>query len=807
MNRYVCIHGHFYQPPRENPWLEAVELQDSAYPFHDWNCRITSECYAPNAASRILGHDRKIIDLVNNYSHISFNFGPTLLSWMERAEPETYRLILEADQISRDRFNGHGSALAQAYNHMILPLASARDKRTQIRWGIEDFRYRFGRDPEGMWLPETAVDLETLDLLADCGIAFTVLAPRQAARARASASQQWRAVEGGQIDPRRAYRCRLPSGGQIALFFYDGPISRAIAFERLLQSGERLADRLIGAFADTPDPQLVHIATDGETYGHHHRHGDMALAYCLHHLRAAGAARITVYGQYLELHPPQWEVEVFERSSWSCVHGVERWRADCGCNSGMHPGWHQSWRAPLRGALDWLRDNTACLFEQHAGGMLRDVWAARDDYICIVLDRSEAHVDAFLQRHGTPGLVADDAVKALQLLELQRNAMLMYTSCGWFFDDVSGIESVQILTYAARVLQLARSATGVDLEDAFVALLRRCPGNLPVAGDGATVYERYVRPAITDILRVGGHYAVSCLFRDYPETSRLYTYTVQSRSGERHDLGRHRLVLGSVLVRSEVTREETLISFAVLHLGDHNISGGARYYTDAAAYTEMIAAFRERFLRGEVSEVFRLIGEHFSDQHFSLWHLFRDEQRQILQQIFEAAQHEAEESFRRIYENHYATMQAVSSLNQPLPGYFPAVVELIVNADMRRVIESESFDHERLHHLVEEARTWSLTLDRARLSLSAGETIAGHMERLCASPGDRDLMDNIVAILQALSGLALELDLWKAQNMFFAIGTRLLASKRRQAARGRKKAREWVESFRQLGDQLHIRIE
>ncbi len=300
MDRYICIHGHFYQPPRENPWLEAIELQDSAAPYHDWNERITAECYAPNSVSRIVDAENCIVKLVNNYAKISFNFGPTLLSWLEAKSSDVYAAILQADKESQKRFSGHGSAMAQIYNHVIMPLANSRDRATQIAWGIGDFEKRFKRAPEGMWLPETAVDLETLELLADHGIRFTVLAPHQAARMRPIGDPAWHDLNGISIDTTRAYLQRLPSGQSIALFFYHGPIARAVAFEGLLSHGDRFIERLTGAFsAESQRPQLVHIATDGESYGHHHRFGDMALAYVLDRIESGQLARLTNYGEVL----------------------------------------------------------------------------------------------------------------------------------------------------------------------------------------------------------------------------------------------------------------------------------------------------------------------------------------------------------------------------------------------------------------------------------------------------------------------------------------------------------------------------
>jgi alpha-amylase/alpha-mannosidase (GH57 family) len=400
MERYICIHGHFYQPPRENPWLEAIEVQDSAHPYHDWNERITAECYAANATSRILDEHERIIRLVNNYAKMSFNIGPTLLAWMEKKAPDVYESILEADRESQAVFSGHGSALAQGYNHIILPLATTRDKYTQVIWGIRDFEYRFGRSPEGMWLPETAVDLETLDILAEGGMRFSILAPHQARQVRPLGEKAWRDVSGAEVDPTMPYVQHLPSGRSIVLFFYDGPISRAVAFEKLLNDGEAFARRLVSGFSEKRTwPQLVHIATDGESYGHHHRFGDMALAYALEHIEKNNHARLTNYGEYLEKHPPSHEVGIFENTSWSCEHGIERWQGDCGCNSGKHPEWNQDWRRPLREATDFLCEHFSRKYEEKARALLVSPEEARNGYIEIILDRSAATIEACLSRH------------------------------------------------------------------------------------------------------------------------------------------------------------------------------------------------------------------------------------------------------------------------------------------------------------------------------------------------------------------------------------------------------------------------
>jgi alpha-amylase/alpha-mannosidase (GH57 family) len=501
MERYVCIHGHFYQPPRENPWLGRIERQESAYPYHDWNERITAECYLPNASSRILDGEGYIERMVNNYTRMSFNFGPTLLAWMESNDPDVYRAIIDADRRSRESYSGHGTALAQAYNHIIMPLANHRDRYTQVAWGIRDFEHRFGRKPEGMWLPETAVDLETLDILAELGVKFTILAPHQAWRVRRPDATNWRDVRGGGIDTTRAYQVNLPSGRRFNLFFYNKIIAAEVSFGDLLKNGDNFTGRLSGAFADkSRHPQLVHIATDGETYGHHHRFGDMALAYTLDRIEADHLAELTVYAEFLEKYPPAYEVEIVEKTSWSCGHGIDRWWSDCGdaTGSGNHPDWNQRWRTPLRNACDWLRDSLVGRYEEKARQLFKDPWAARDGYIDVVLDRSRESIGRFLAQYAGRELDDDKKTTALNLLELQRYAMLMYTSDGWYFDEISRPEPVQVMRYAGRAVKLARDLFGVDMEGDFLKILEQAKSNIPSEGDGRRIYNNLVKPAMTE---------------------------------------------------------------------------------------------------------------------------------------------------------------------------------------------------------------------------------------------------------------------------------------------------------------------
>jgi alpha-amylase/alpha-mannosidase (GH57 family) len=806
MERYVCIHGHFYQPPRENPWLEEIELQDSAYPYHDWNERVTAECYAPNTASRILDSENRIVDIINNYSKISFNVGPTLLSWMQRHNPDVYNAIIEADRISQTRFSGHGSAIAQVYNHMIMPLANRRDKYTQVIWGIEDFRARFGRQPEGMWLPETAVDTETLKVLAELGIKFTILAPGQAKRIKAIAKgARWHDIANGEIDPTTVYLCTLPAGKSISLFFYDGPISQDLAFGGLLNDGEGFAKRLMGVFNDNREwPQIVHVATDGESYGHHHRFGDMALSYCLHYIESADGVRLTNYGEYLEKHPPTQAVEIVENTSWSCIHGVERWRENCGCNSGTKPGWSQAWRKPLRDALDTLREKLTSLYERQASKLLRTPWQARNDYIQVVLDRSRECVDEFFSGRAVRELSNEQKVRVLKLLEMQRNCMLMYTSCGWFFDEISGIETTQVLQYASRAIQYAEELTGISLESVFTEQLASAPSN--ALENGAKVYELYVKPTRLDLLRVGAHYGISSLFEEDPSRIALYCYTVSSDDYKRAEGGKSKLALGKTRITSNLTWEEKPVSFAVLYFGDHNLSGGVREFVDSETFGLMEKEIVESFERGDMSQVMQLMIKHFGTNNYSVWHLFRDEQRKVLGQILEGTLDEVETSLRKIYESNYDVMTFVQSLRNPMPRPFISAAEYVVNADLKRVFLNTEVDLSNLENLIQQVKKWSLELDADITRYVASAWLSNSMRRVKERPEESSLIQAITRVLELLDSIALELDLWKAQNIYFAVGKSLQPLKKELAEGGDPSAKEWAEAFAALGSRLHVRI-
>jgi alpha-amylase/alpha-mannosidase (GH57 family) len=807
MNKYICIHGHFYQPPRDNPWLEVVEAQESAYPYHDWDERITMECYGPNTASRILDGNFRIIDIVNNYSRISFNFGPTLLAWMEKEKPDIYRSLIEADKESQMRYSGHGSALAQAYNHIIMPLANTRDKRTQIIWGIKDFERRFKRMPEGMWLAETAVDSETLDLLAEYGIKFTILAPRQARNVRPLGGEKWENVEGARVDPRQPYRCDLSSGRSIDIFFYDGYPSQEIAFSNLLENGEWLARRLIGTLSpESSNPQLANIATDGETYGHHRPHGDMALAFCLRSIEENPGVGLSIYGEYLEKYPPTHEVEVVENSSWSCAHGVERWRGNCGCNSGMHQGWTQAWRQPLRESLDWLRDSLVPIYEAGMRGLNADPWPTRDEYIDVVLDRSTSSVDQFIHSRTGRDLSPPEEVKFLKLLEMERQAMLMYTSCGWFFDEISGIETVQILRYAARALQLAHEMGGEGLEEEFISRLARAPSNIREFENGAKIYRDMVLPSRVDLSEIGVQYGVLSLFNDFPDESELYCYSVRQESGDRIREGKRVMALGQINLHSMITRQSRKVDYLALYIGDNTLMAGVRDSSDGSSAPDFAIPLKESFLESDLSTMIRLMDNHFPNRVYGLRQLLSDQQRKLARRILEGTIGEIETSMRKLTQHNYPITRMLREVGLPLPPALAATVECTINADLREAMKAEKLNLTRLKEAVSEANKWHFSPENGLLSRIATRRLNELIDRFCDSPKETSRLNRVESFLKVLTPLRLNISLWHAQNSYFALGKSILGEMLKRKDEGDRLAGRWFSHFRKLGDLLRVNL-
>ncbi|WP_116106824.1 DUF3536 domain-containing protein [Lewinella sp. IMCC34191] len=762
-SKYICIHGHFYQPPRENAWLETIEIQDSAAPFHDWNERINEECYAPNATARVLNDQQQIQEISNNYARISWNMGPTLLSWLEEHDPATYRRVLDADAASQKMFSGHGSAVAQSYNHIIMPLANARDQQTQIKWGIADFRHRFGRDPEGMWLAETAASTDVLEALVDSGIKYTILAPRQCKSVRASENDNWTEVHGG-VDPRRGYTCNLPSGRSIALFFYDGNVAKAVAFEGLLNDGKFLADKLMNSLDSNDEVQLAHIATDGESYGHHHAKGEMAMAACLDAVDANPDFRLTNYGEFLEIHPPVWEARIHENSSWSCVHGVERWRSDCGCETGGGPGWHQRWRAPLRAALDDIRDRLIGVFEREAGKLFTDCWATRNDYIHLVLDRAPGRAEAFLSQWSIVRTITPEAkIRMLRLLEMQRHAMLMYTSCAWFFNEVSGIETLQVLQYANRALHLCEVLTGQNHHPDFVKRLEEIESN--VFPNAAIPYRESVVPARVGLLRVGMHFAAASVFEERPAELRLFNYRSQIHDLKQLRAGVFRLSLGRMTIQSSITNSYSKFSFAVLYLGQQTLIGEICQDMKKADYHALVSDLEQQFRVGHVSEVINLMKANFSGESFSLWHLFRDEKRKILLEMTDRTLQIASKSFSDVYYTNYQLMSTMRVNDLPLPDSYLAAINFTMHRRLLDLLTGPlTPDSPRLHRIVTEFIHWNHDWkDTARLHNAAEQYVHGLVTRAFTDP---DSWSWTLEVVTSLHRLQLTPNYYRAQTIF-----------------------------------------
>ncbi len=784
---WLVVHGHFYQPPRENPWLEEVPVQDAAAPYHDWNERVTAECYARNAAARILDAHNRITRIVNTYARISFDVGPSLLRWLARCAPEVYGAILDADRTSRQTHFGHGNALAHPYVHLILPLTSPRDRRTQVRWGLRDFERRFRRHPEGMWLPETAVDVTTLEVLAEHRVAFTILAPHQASKVRAGPDGPWRPVEEGDLDWSTPYRCRLPGGRSIAVFFYDPATARAVAFEGLLHDGDALARRLAAPLASDDGRRLRLVAADGETYGHHHPFGEMALAYALERLAAGGEARLTNLAAYLAAHPPVQEVEIRENTSWSCPHGLGRWTADCGCRT--RPGTQQRWRAPLREAIDWLTERLDRLYEEHAGRVLRDPWAARDDAIDLV-DPEPGATDAFFARHGTGPLDGAARRQIRRLLEMQRQRMLMHSSDGWFFDDIAGPEAVQVLAHAARAIDLA-GMWDPDLEGEFVRRLAAAPSNAPEHPDGAAVYRALVRPQAVSTARAAAVYATVSLVED-PARVNTPAVTVTPLGASRAASGGRTLLAGRVRVAWTLTGEEEEAAYALVHFGGHEVHCAVRAGVPAEEAQALVADLIRRFEAGAVGELLRAVDAALGPSAFTLRDLPLDHRRRVLAALTAQALRDLEETYRRVYQESRGLMAYLRDAQASLPPPMVMAAVVALTRDLEEALSGPPTRPlpDRAAALVAELRSWGREVRADRFE----PLLRRRLEAVLAGPlPPRERLERAREVLDLADLAGLTLNLWEAQNRLVRLARAVPA--------------DCAPLLRQVAERLHVNVD
>jgi alpha-amylase/alpha-mannosidase (GH57 family) len=800
---YVTVHGHFYQPPRENPYLDAIERQPSAAPFHDWNARIHDECYRPNAFARVLNDRGELVEIVNNFEYFSFNIGPTLMSWLERYDVEVYQRILEADRKSSDRLHGHGNAIAQVYNHIIMPLANERDKYTQIRWGAEDFRSRFGRDPEGMWLAETAVDAATLEVLVQEGIRFIVLAPSQAYRCREQATSdnpdpEWLGVGGSQIDPTRPYRCYL-KGSQdqherpyIDIFFYDGPISRDMGFSDVLFNSHHLAGRIASAVRGDHRPaQLISVATDGETFGHHKSGTEKTFAYAFLQEFPRQGWTVTNYAHYLSINTPTWEVELKPVTAWSCAHGVDRWQEDCGCGGGG--GWHQQWRRPLRNALNWLRDELITVYEESGAQLFRDPWLARDEYIQVIRDRSVANINQFLTRHQTHKLTATEKVDALRLLEMQRHALLMFTSCGWFFEELSRPEGTQILRYAARALELAGDVAGVQLEAGFIKRLSQAPSNVDLFKHGAEIYRQLVATAQISFKQVAAQYSITSLFANHKNGAknfhsespgnlpkRVYCYLAHEQDYQLQRMGALTLAVGHLKLVSEITWESEDLVFAVLHLGGWDFHCGIKPFAGRRAYSQLKEKLFGALEQASASHTIRAMMEFFDAEVFNLQNLFPEERHRIMTLLSQETLTRLDQIYTQVYRDNYGVMMAFHRDELEVPRELQVAAEIALGHrclnELRSLEQDISETESSWHHLAELTTIATETTQlRCQLKIPEGKQILEQLIlrslwQLLHDPNGKFELEiqRLERMIDVGKQLNLHLSLDRAQELYFS---------------------------------------
>lgn len=813
--KFLTIHGHFYQPPRENPWLEAIELQDSALPFHDWNERICKECYNPNSVSRIVDNKNQILDIVNNYQYMSFNFGPTLLSWMEEFAPLTYERIIKADIDSISEHSGHGNAIAQVYNHMIMPLANAHDKETQVKWGIRDFEYRFGRKPEGIWLAETAVDDATLKVLVDNGIKFTILSPYQALKIRKTGDKEWQDVSWGNIDPARSYKYTLKGDSKksIALFFYDGAISKSVAFDELLKDGNRFIKRLKEGVSETRNyPQLVNIATDGESYGHHTKFGDMALSYVLKIKAEDEGFKITNYAEYLDKYESDYEVDIKQASSWSCFHGVGRWKEDCGCSTGGHPGWNQKWREPLRNALDYLRDELAKVFEAEGPKYFNDnPWAIRNKYIDVILDRNYVTIRKFQKENFKPDLTEEQKVKGMELLEIQRQAMLMYTSCGWFFSEISGIETVQIMKYAARAMQLVARFTNEDFETHFKDILSQAKSNIAEFGTGKDIYERFVKPSVVTAKQLACLWAISSLYQDFEDEEDVYCYTVKRHSYQKVQKGSSNFLVGHIEISSKVTLQKADLMFALMQYAGGDFHCAIKEFSNDAEFNELQATLIKTFALNPITEIIRTLDEKFGKEYFTLKDIFIEERKKILQILLKDQLEKFGNTYKEMYDQGKGSIYHMQNLGLEIPKEFKISAEYALSHRYNDLLAgSDGFVEapivQQIKDINYEAKRMNIDIDKTPSNKNFAKRIITNLNRLTKS-FEIQQADTIIELFEMIEKLDLQIDISEAQNIYYnKIYHRIGDIIENNEKEPRDKDIKFIKLLLNIGEKLNINV-
>ncbi len=796
MTTALIIHGHFYQPPRENPWTNTIEQQLGARPFHNWNERIHRECYRPNAYARVIDSRGFVERVVNNYANISFNFGPTLISWLEEEHPETYARIIEADRTSTRKHAGHGNAIAQGYHHAILPLCNERDRRTEIRWGLFDFRHRFGRAAESLWLPETAANDATLGALIDAGLKFVILSPHQAERVRRIGGDVWTSVSDGNIDPRIPYRYLHTdgSGRALAIFFYDGNVAKAIAFDGLLASSHVLLERIERAVGD--GGPLVNIATDGESYGHHFKFGDRCLAYALEVGARERAFEVTNYGAFLATHEPEFEVEIKqgpdgEGTAWSCAHGIGRWARDCSCHAGALDGWAQQWRTPLRAALNFLRDEAARHYETLGGDLFRDPWTARDAYIELLTDATADRADFFAQ-HAGRSLSAAEQTRALTLLELQRSALTMFTSCGWFFNDISGIETVQDLKYAGRVMDFLGELKIKPPRAAFLELLAEAESNIPQFGNGADIYRRLVDGARVTMPHVAASLAIASLVDQPDERGVLAGYAFTRVELQKQQHGRRALATARLELEAVATGKRQAYQAAAMHFGDVDFYCALTEFRNDEEFRAATDRLWAHFRTASLPTLLRVIQDEFGPREYGLEHLLPEGRTRIYEIVFGQMITRFTEEYERLYEENRRNIEMLQEAGFVLPRELRAAAEFTIGGrfeyELSRLEQQAPSAQPAALQIADEVARHGYRIDRASLQQRLEEMLTRAVRHAVAQPAAANYQAALMLITIA-QRLDLEANVERAQESVF------------EAIRGNGTA---PEGLRELAHQLKL---
>lgn len=788
---FVAIHGHFYQPPRENPWLEAVEREESARPFHDWNERIAFECYRPNGYARIVDGQGQILDLINNYSFLSFNFGPTLLSWIEKKDPLTYQRILEGDRESLRRL-GHGNAIAQVYDHLILPLANDRDRETEVRWGLADFQKRFRRKPEAMWLPETAANYSTIEGLIRHGMRYLILSPFQALRVRPLGSEKWMDARHGKVDTTQAYRvfARDPSGKKsfdryLDLFFYDGILSKEIAFDGLLKDGNGFCDRFARGFQPSKNrPQLIHVATDGETYGHHKKFGEMALAFALGNGFASRGLELTNYGAFLKRFPPVYEAEIDEGpreegTAWSCAHGVGRWKEDCGCSAGGEAGWNQTWRGPLREALDLLRDELGSLFEREGEKIFIDPWEARNGFIDVILDRSPENLRRYFEQYGVKDLDEKGKIRGLKMMEMQRHALRMYTSCGWFFSDLAGLETRLILQHAARAIQLSGEFSSPDLEKKFLQVLSRGRSNLPEMGDGAQIYHRFIKPKWVTPEQVVHHYAITSLWDDGKREEKLFCFRVAKKNDLKLERNGQVLLLGQVGITSDLIPESEEFFFGMFPSKEDILRTFVARQREGLSFRELEKKGSEGLQEGEEG-VSRALLSLLGDPIYTLRDAFREGRGDILCNLLRKECEDYQEAGKGLFDKSRQAIKALIDEDGEIPFEIRAAAEVTLSDRLFQEVNHLKRDFKgsvgkgAIDRIVEESKRFGYRLQTKKSIRVLNEILREKMEFLrkmkCSDLSTlEETIEEMMTLLDLAGEWGFDLDRRESQDLMHMI--------------------------------------